>query len=369
MLNAVVAPGASEFRGGSITCEATSALLPSRSATRSRGISRALDAVFVILPLTTSESGVRAGFTVTCSPAPTASASRAPRYSETVDGQVFMTMSRAPIASSTSASMRPVSASPAMRKWRCRAAAGFSALPGPRSSTGSRRPRDGGLTARWSAGDRRADRWRRRLELSAPPAASRSLGAGGVGGDGASAGRTREGGGLSAVVIRRSFRRRRGDFGNRLPNSPAARENSARPCRISCSARRDPRRPRAPRRRPCTWFRNPGRSGSSGRSSGVAPEAVGGAVRKLAEQRDYGLDHRNVLISAFCRRAVMIADFLQFVDPRRYAGVARSLTCRPLSSLAPRRHARGDPAVQRDCGTDRDYRERARIHRRSGSSA
>src|SRR4051794_38101304 len=48
VLNAVVAPGASELRGGSITCEATSALWSSRRATRSRGISRALDAVFVI---------------------------------------------------------------------------------------------------------------------------------------------------------------------------------------------------------------------------------------------------------------------------------------------------------------------------------
>jgi len=27
----------------------------------------------------------------------------------------------------------------------------------------------------------------------------------------------------------------------------------------------------------------------------------------------------------------MIADFLQFVDPRRYAGVARLLSCRPLT--------------------------------------
>jgi len=54
-------------------------------------------------------------------------------------------------------------------------------------------------------------------------------------------------------------------------------------------------------------------------------------VRKLAKQRDYGFDHRNVLISAFCCRAVMIADFLQFVDPRRYAGVARPSTCRPLT--------------------------------------
>ncbi len=165
-----------------------------------------------------------------------------------------MTMSRAPIASSTSASMRPVSASPAMRKWRCRAAAGFSALPGPRSSTGSRRPRDGGLTPDGNGGPiagrpiaggggsnsrlrpqpldrgrrRRRRRWRQRGRDSRR---RRALG--------------------------RRFRRpqrRRGDFGNRLPNSPAARENSARPCRISCSARRDPRRPRAPRRRPCTGF-------------------------------------------------------------------------------------------------------------------
>jgi hypothetical protein len=62
-------------------------------------------------------------------------------------------------------------------------------------------------------------------------------------------------------------------------------------------------------------------------------------VRKLAKQRDYGLDHRNVLISAFCRGAVMIADFLQFVDPRRYAGVARPLTRWPragtLATIPP----------------------------------
>jgi len=61
------------------------------------------------------------------------------------------------------------------------------------------------------------------------------------------------------------------------------------------------------------------------------PESLGDAVRMFPEQRDYGLDHRSVLISAFCGGAVMIADFLQFVDPRRYAGVARLLTCWPLT--------------------------------------
>ena len=138
------------------------------------------------------------------------------------------------IATSTSPSMKPVNASPAIRKRRCRA--GRS----PRLARAAIRHGIEQVARRW----RRAGRWHGRFELGS----ARSLSIVGRGWPPEAAGSR-----LPFPLARRPSGRLR----QPAPDAPTPRENrdnSARPCRISCSERHGPGCRRAPRRRRCTGF-------------------------------------------------------------------------------------------------------------------